>query len=75
MKQTRDEVGSFLDPLLTIPEVAKILRCSERTILRFVQSGRLRAVQTGRRYTFTRHDVAEFVRQSLTTTRARNPKR
>jgi len=65
MEQSRDE-GSFLDPLLTMREVATILRCSERTVRRFVQSGRITAVQAGRRYMFTRHDVTEFVHQART---------
>jgi excisionase family DNA binding protein len=68
MKLTAKTELDGLDPLLTVVEVAKILRCSERTIRRRVKSGRLAAVQVGRRFTFRPQDVAEFVRRSLTTT-------
>jgi excisionase family DNA binding protein len=67
-----DEAISVADPLLTLVEVSKILRCSERTIRRFILSGKLTAVQTGRCYRFRRQDLAEFVRRSLTSSRARS---
>jgi len=66
MKPSRTEEISVLEPLLTIAEVAKILRCSERTIRRLIRSGRLRAVQTGHCYRFLRQDLTEFIRSSLT---------
>ena len=62
-----DDKVNLLQPLLTIAEVAKILRCSQRTIRRLIQSGRLRAVQAGRMYRFRGRDIAEFVQRSLTT--------
>jgi len=36
-----------MDKLLTIKEVAKILRVSERSINRYIESGRLRASRIG----------------------------
>jgi len=36
-----------MDKLLTIKEVAKILRVSERSVNRYIESGRLRAVKIG----------------------------
>lgn len=72
MKPTSDGIDTTdLTPLLTIAEVAKILRFSQRTVRRLIQSGRLSAVKLGRCYRFTRHDVTEFVRSSLTTNPAR----
>jgi len=37
---------------LTVPEVAEILRCSKKTILRRVSAGKLPAVKDGGRYLF-----------------------
>jgi excisionase family DNA binding protein len=68
---TSINIDNSLDPLLTLAEVAKILRCSHRTIRRLIKSGRLRAVQTGRCYRFRCQDVSELVRRSLTTGHAR----
>lgn len=62
---------SLFEPLLTIAEVARVFRCSQRTIRRLIKSGRLRAVQTGRCYRFRREDVSEFMRRSLTTAKMR----
>lgn len=35
------------DRLLTIKEVAKYLRVSERSVLRYIEAGRLKAVKVG----------------------------
>ena len=35
------------DKLLTIKEVAKYLRVSERSVLRYIEAGRLKAVKVG----------------------------
>jgi DNA binding domain, excisionase family len=64
-------------PLMTMPEVAEVLRCSQKTVRRWVRAGRLRAVLTGRCYRFRRQDVMEFVQISLTTVttnRGRGPR-
>jgi excisionase family DNA binding protein len=62
-----DDETNLLDPLLTLAEVAKILRCSQRTVRRLIRSGRLKAVQTGRCYRFRQKDLAELIAKSLTT--------
>ena len=67
MKSKQGEVVEDLEILFTLPEVARILRCSERTIRRLIRSGRLRAVHTGRCYRFQREDVRRFVQHCLTT--------
>lgn len=56
---------SLLEPLLTTSEVARILRCSDKTIWRLIASGKLKAVKTGRCYRFRRHDVSEFIKRGL----------
>jgi excisionase family DNA binding protein len=61
-----------MEPLLTTAEGAEILRCSTRTMLRRIQSGKLRAVQIGGRYLLRREDVAEFIRKSLTSKSQKN---
>jgi excisionase family DNA binding protein len=72
MKPTSDGKDTTdLAPLLTIAEVARILKSSQRTVRRLIQSGKLSAVKMGRCYRFRRHDVTEFVRSSLTTNAAR----
>lgn len=68
MKPSRTEEISLLEPLLTTAEVAKILRCSDKTIWRLIASGKLKAVKTGRCYRFRRHDVSEFVQRGLSET-------
>ena len=50
-----------MTPLLTIPDVARILRCSERTVRRRIESGELRAVKVGRQYRVRRENLLEFL--------------
>jgi excisionase family DNA binding protein len=52
------------DPLLTVTEVAEMLRISERTLRRLVAAGRLRAVRIGSRTLFTEREVAAFIAAS-----------
>ena len=40
-------MNNDIDKLLTIEEVAKILRVSTRTIIRYIESGRLKASKIG----------------------------
>jgi excisionase family DNA binding protein len=57
---------SWMTPLLTIPEVAKILRCSERTVRRRIKAGELKALKIGRDYRLRSEDLAEFLGRSST---------
>ena len=41
------KLKNSMDKLLTIKEVAKILRVSERSVNRYIESGRLRASRIG----------------------------
>ncbi|QGZ16931.1 helix-turn-helix DNA-binding domain protein [Arthrobacter phage LittleTokyo] len=51
-----------LESLMTAEEVAAVLRVpSVKTVARFRQQGKLRAVRVGRGYRFDRRDVEDFV--------------
>ena len=50
-----------LVPLLTLPEVADILRTSEKTIRRLVAARRLPCVRFGRQLRFDRGDVSRWL--------------
>lgn len=55
------------DGLLTPDEVAAVLRCSKKTVLRHVNGQSdpiIPHVQIGRRYTIRRRAVVEFIKQS-----------
>lgn len=51
-----------LESLMTAEEVAAVLRApSPKTVTRYRQQGKLRAVRVGRGYRFDRRDVEAFV--------------
>ena len=52
---------SPLEPLLTLGEVAALLRVSNKTVQRLVATRRLPCVRIGRRVRFTSADVFRFV--------------
>lgn len=49
--------------LLTIREVAKILRVSERSVLRYIESGRLRASRIGQ-WRIKESDLEKFLKEN-----------
>jgi len=49
-----------MDKLLTIKEVAKILRVSERSVNRYIESGRLRASRIGQ-WRIKQSDLNKFL--------------
>ena len=61
--QLEPENGSSQDlvPLLTLPEVADLLRTSEKTIRRLVAARRLPCVRLGRQLRFDRGDVFRWL--------------
>jgi len=65
MKKTENNLPLGIEDLYELSQVARILRCSRKTIYRLISSGRLGAVRWGRSYRFRRVDVQEFVRKSL----------
>lgn len=52
---------------LTYTEVAKILRCSERTVHNRVKNGDILPFRNGRLILFTRECIDEFLQQSKPT--------
>lgn len=62
-----------MDKLLTIKEVAKILRVSERSVNRYIESGRLRAVKIGQ-WRIRQKDLEKFLKESENIKKAKNKK-
>lgn len=52
------------DKLLTLKEVAKILRVSERSVLRYIESGRLHASRIGQ-WRIKESDLEKFLKENL----------
>jgi len=50
-----------MDKLLTLKETAKILRVSERTIMRYLKSGKLKASKVGR-WRIKESDLEKFLK-------------
>jgi len=55
---------SKIDKLLTIREVAKILRVSERSVNRYIEAGRLKASKIGQ-WRIKQSDLDEFLEKNL----------
>ena len=55
-----------MDKLLTIREVAEILRVSERSVNRYIESGRLRASRIGQ-WRIKQNDLENFLKENLNT--------
>ena len=51
--------------LLTIAEVASMMRVSKMTVYRLVHSGELPALRVGRSFRVTEQDVNEYLRKSF----------
>jgi excisionase family DNA binding protein len=59
-------------PLLhTIPETARILRCSDVNVYKLIRSGELQAVQFGRRVVVPDSCLQEFIDRHMTMKAAR----
>jgi len=52
-----------MDKLLTIKEIAKYLRVSERSVNRYIEAGRLRASRIGQ-WRIKKGDLEKFLRES-----------
>ncbi len=53
-----------MDKLLTLKETAKILRVSERTIMRYLKSGKLKASKLGQ-WRIKQSDLNKFLEKHL----------
>ena len=56
------------DKLFTIKEVAKYLRVSERSVLRYIEAGRLRASRIGQ-WRIKESDLEKFLKENSNTKR------
>jgi len=53
----------MVDKLLTIKEIAKYLRVSERSVLRYIEAGRLRASRIGQ-WRIKENDLEKFLKEN-----------
>ncbi|HEX2241583.1 MAG TPA: helix-turn-helix domain-containing protein [Actinomycetota bacterium] len=53
--------GARLDDLLTVGEVAQIMRVSNMTVYRLIKSGQLAAIRVGKNYRIRRRDVDRYL--------------
>ena len=51
----------FGDPLLTVGEVAGIMRVSNMTVYRLIKSGQLSAIRVGKNYRIRRVDIDRYL--------------
>ena len=51
----------FEEPLLTVGEVAQIMRVSNMTVYRLIKSGQLAAIRVGKNYRIRRKDVERYL--------------
>jgi excisionase family DNA binding protein len=51
----------FGEPLLTVAEVANMMRVSNMTIYRLIKSGQLSAIRVGKNYRIRRTDVDRYL--------------
>lgn len=51
----------FGEPLLTVGEVASVMRVSNMTVYRLIKSGQLAAVRVGKNYRIRRKDVERYL--------------
>lgn len=51
----------FDEPLLTVGEVAGLMRVSNMTVYRLIKSGQLSAIRVGKNYRIRRTDVDKYL--------------
>ena len=51
----------FEDPLLTVAEVAQVMRVSNMTVYRLIKSGQMAAIRVGKNYRIRRRDVERYL--------------
>jgi excisionase family DNA binding protein len=51
----------FGEPLLTVGEVANLMRVSNMTVYRLIKSGQLGAIRVGKNYRIRRTDVDRYL--------------
>ncbi len=53
--------SSMEEPLLTVGEVASVMRVSNMTVYRLIKSGQLAAIRVGKNYRIRRGDVDRYL--------------
>ncbi len=53
--------SSMGEPLLTVGEVASVMRVSNMTVYRLIKSGQLAAIRVGKNYRIRRGDVDRYL--------------
>ncbi len=53
--------SGFGDPLLTVGEVAGLMRVSNMTVYRLIKSGQLPAIRVGKNYRIRRGDIERYL--------------
>ena len=53
--------SDFGDPLLTVGEVATLMRVSNMTVYRMIKAGQLGAIRVGKNYRIRRSDVERYL--------------
>jgi excisionase family DNA binding protein len=53
----------FEEPLLTVGEVADVMRVSNMTVYRLIKSGQLAAIRVGKNYRIRRRDVGRYLEE------------
>lgn len=59
--ESREEMGSLTEPLLTAVEAAELLRVPRSTLYELVRSRHLPHIRVGRALRFTRADLASWI--------------
>jgi excisionase family DNA binding protein len=55
--------GRFGEPLLTVGEVAEVMRVSNMTVYRLIKAGQLSAIRVGKNYRIRRTDIDRYLRE------------
>ena len=55
------EGRDFGEPLLTVGEVAQVMRVSNMTVYRLIKAGQLSAIRVGKNYRIRRSDIERYL--------------
>ncbi|MFN2595513.1 MAG: helix-turn-helix domain-containing protein [Actinomycetota bacterium] len=58
----------FTEPLLTVGEVAGVMRVSNMTVYRLIKGGQLGAIRVGKNYRIRRSDLERYLDERATST-------
>ena len=53
--------SELIEPLLTVGEVAQLMRVSNMTVYRLIKSGQLSAIRVGKNYRIRRTDIDRYL--------------